>query len=470
MKNMSNEVNTAGQVIYDIEARKSYLQITDEDAKRMMAIKPLAEANVDTILDRLYEHFVSFNSTKAFLQSDKHITNLKSAQRKFFMKIMDGKYDHDFLEGRISVGRTHERIGLEPEWYIGAYSRYINLILPFIVEEMKGKPQAITQHVSSLVKIIFLDMGLAIDTYIEAMKIRENNLKQQFIGNLSQFSGSLSEATNSIVSATSQQSATASEQATSVQEVSATVAEVKQTSIQAVDHASKVISSAEGAVVASKEGTQAVEESIHGMHDIQKQVEAIAEKILGLSEQTQQIGEIIQSVNEIAEQSKLLALNAAIEAARAGEHGKGFSVVASEIRTLADQSKQATNQVRGILGEIQKATNSAVIATEEGGKKVDSGVLLANRAGENIHRLAQAIAESADSGRLISSSSQQQTAGVEQIAVAMQQISQATKDALNAVKKTEEVAHSLRQLSGNIDELIESFSTVKKLEVEWKLA
>ncbi len=468
MKNMSTELNTTGQTVYDIEARKKYLQITEEDAKRMRTIQPLAEAKTDEIMDKLYEHFVSFAVTKGFLQSDSHIKNLKSAQRKFFMAMLDGNYDHNYLEGRLSVGRTHERIGLEPEWYIGAYSRYINLIMPYIFEEMKAKPQAILQHISSLVKLIFMDMGLAIDTYIEAMKIRENALKQQFIENLSQFSGSLSEATNSIVSATSQQSSTSSEQATSVQQVSATVAEVKQTSIQAVDHASKVISSAEGAVVASKEGTQAVEESIHGMHDIQKQVEAIAEKILGLSEQTQQIGEIIQSVNEIAEQSKLLALNAAIEAARAGEHGKGFSVVASEIRTLADQSKQATNQVRGILGEIQKATNSAVIATEEGGKKVDSGVLLANRAGENIHRLAQAIAESADSGRLISSSSQQQTAGVEQIAVAMQQISQATKDALSAVKRTEEVAQSLRKLSGNIDELIESFSVVKKLEVEWK--
>lgn len=470
MKSMITESNSSNQIVYDIEERKSYLLITDEDAKRMMSLKPLAEAKTDEIMDKLYEHFVSYATTKSFLQSEKHIKNLKSAQRKFFMALIDGNYDQSYLDSRLSVGRTHERIGLEPEWYIGAYSRYINLIMPYIFDEFKSKPQAIIQHISSLIKLVFMDMGLAIDTYIEAMKIREDTLKQKFIDNLTQFSSSLSDATDSIVSATSQQSATSSEQAASVQQVSATVAEVKQTSTQAVDHASKVISSAEGAVVASKEGTQAVEESIHGMHDIQKQVEAIAEKILGLSEQTQQIGEIIQSVNEIAEQSKLLALNAAIEAARAGEHGKGFSVVASEIRTLADQSKQATNQVRGILGEIQKATNSAVIATEEGGKKVDSGVLLANRAGENIHRLAQAIAESADSGRLISTSSQQQTAGVEQIAIAMQQISQATRDALSAVKKTEEVAQSLRQLSTNIDDLIKSFSIIKKLEVEWKLA
>jgi methyl-accepting chemotaxis protein len=458
------------ETVYDIEERKAFLLINDEDAKRIIGMRNLMEKNKKEIFDLLYEHFLAHTTTASFLQSEKHIQNLKGAQERFFMAMFEGNYDNKYLEGRLSVGRTHERIGLEPEWYIGAYSRYINLILPYIFEEFKTKPQVIHQSISSIIKLVFMDMGFAIDTYIEAMKIRENNLKQQFIENLSSFSSSLADATTAIVTATAQQSATSSEQATSVQEVSATVAEVKQTSIQALDHASKVISSAEGAVVASKEGTQAVEESIHGMHDIQRQVEAIAEKILSLSEQTQQIGEIIQSVNEIAEQSKLLALNAAIEAARAGEHGKGFSVVASEIRTLADQSKQATNQVRGILGEIQKATNSAVIATEEGGKKVDAGVALANSAGENIHRLSQAIGESADSGRLISSSSQQQTAGVEQIAVAMQQISQATRDALAAVKRTEEVAHSLRQLSGNMDSLIESFKTVQKHKVEWKLA
>ncbi|HSC76353.1 MAG TPA: globin-coupled sensor protein [Pseudomonadales bacterium] len=452
---------------YDIEYRKKFLLFHEDDAKRMLALRPIAETHSTQMLDQLYTHFVEFPETASFLQSSKHIENLKAAQGRFFMALLGGKYDQDYCDSRLSVGRTHERIGLEPQWYIGAYSRYINLIMPLVFEEMKGKPQAIQQHLSSLIKLVFLDMGYAIDTYIEAMQIREANLKKQFVDNLGQFASSLGEATTSIVAATSQQSATTSEQASAVQEVSATVAEVKQTSLQAMEHAKKVITSAEGAVIASGEGTQAVEDSIRGMHDIQKQVESIAEKILGLSEQTQQIGEIIQSVNEIAEQSKLLALNAAIEAARAGEHGKGFSVVASEIRTLADQSKQATNQVRGILGEIQKATNSAVIATEEGGKKVDAGVTLANRAGENIHRLSQSIGDSADSGRLISSSSQQQTAGVEQISVAMHQISQATKDTLSAVKKTEQVAHNLRQLAEEINGLVDSFNTVEKREVKW---
>ena len=95
-------------------------------------------------------------------------------------------------------------------------------------------------------------------------------------------------------------------------------------------------------------------------------MEATAENILALAEQAQAIGEIIATVNDIAEQTNLLALNAAIEASRAGEQGKGFAVVAGEVKALADQSKKATAQVRQILGEIQKATNTAVLSTEEG--------------------------------------------------------------------------------------------------------
>src|SRR5207253_5050536 len=113
-----------------------------------------------------------------------------------------------------------------------------------------------------------------------------------------------------------------------------------------------------------------------------------AENILTLAEQAQAIGEIIAAINDIAEQTNLLALNAAIEASRAGEQGKGFAVVASEVRALADQSKKATAQVRQILGEIQKATNTAVLSTEEVTRGVASAIKVGGQAGQTINSLA----------------------------------------------------------------------------------
>ena len=119
------------------------------------------------------------------------------------------------------------------------------------------------------------------------------------------------------------------------------------------------------------------------MGTVQEQVETTAENILALAEQAQAIGEIIATVNDIAEQTNLLALNAAIEASRAGEHGKGFAVVAGEVKALADQSKKATAQVRQILGEIQKATNKAVLSTEEVTKGVAAAIQVGRPGGRD---------------------------------------------------------------------------------------
>ena len=187
------------------------------------------------------------------------------------------------------------------------------------------------------------------------------------------------------------------------------------------------------------------------MSEIKARVESIAENILALSGQTQQIGEITATVNDIASQSNLLALNASVEAARAGEHGKGFAVVAVEVRNLAEQSKQATAQVKAILNEIQRATNAAVMATEEGTKGVDYGVQLTNQAGLTIEHMAESIGEGAAAAQQIVASSHQQATGMEQIALAMQSINQATLQNLAATNQTEKAARELSGLAHQLE-------------------
>src|SRR5262249_23175477 len=155
---------------------------------------------------------------------------------------------------------------------------------------------------------------------------------------------------------------------------------------------------------------------------IRQRVENIAETILSLSERTQQIGEIINTVNAIADQSKLLALNASIEAARAGDEGRGFAVVAAEGRQVDEQSRQATARIGEIVNEIQQATNTAVMVTEEGSKGAERGIELVNRAGEAIRDLAATLEEATQAAVQIAASTHQQTNGMSQLAAAMRQI------------------------------------------------
>src|SRR4029453_13675408 len=180
----------------------------------------------------------------------------------------------------------------------------------------------------------------------------------------------------------------------------------KAIALQTAQQASQVAQDGQGALHAARLGTGAVEETVGGMQQIRTRVESIATTIMGLAEQTHSIGTIITTVSELADQSNLLALNAAIEAARAGEQGRSFAVVAQHVRDLAERSKGATSQVKEILGDIQRATNTAVLVTEEGTKGVEVGSRLAAQAGQVIHRIAGEVDSGAQANVQIAAAAQ----------------------------------------------------------------
>lgn len=436
---------------HEMDVRKEWLEIGPEDERHLVALQELARKNSDAVVDGLYRHFLTFEEPQRILADERRVERLKQTQKQYFLELTNGNYGPEYFERRLFIGEVHDRVGLEPKWYLGAYCYYIRLVLPLIFESSPD-PKTALDASQSLLKMIFLDMALAIEMYIAAGDERRDLTAQ-----LSETAARLESAAAELSSGTAQQGSAAAEQAAAINQITATIAEIRQTSAQALEKAENVIATAEKSSRTSQIGAKAVEESISAMMQLREQVESIAEKILALSEQTQQIGEIIASVNDIAEQSKLLALNASIEAARAGEHGKGFAVVATEIRSLADQSKQATIQVRKILGEIQKATNSAVMVTEEGSKRAESGVELSNRAGENIHQLTLAIDESASMAKQIAGSARQQNAGIEQVSIGMANINKAANDTVSSIRQTEQTARGLADLARLVRETIAEY-------------
>jgi methyl-accepting chemotaxis protein len=269
--------------------------------------------------------------------------------------------------------------------------------------------------------------------------------------------GVLAAAATEIMAATTQLASSAAETASAVAETTTTLEEVKQTSQVSSQKAKAVSDEARKAAEIAGSGRDSVEQTIEGMEGIQRQMSAIAESIINLSTQSQAIGEIITSVDDLAAQSKLLAVNASIEAAKAGEEGKGFSVVAQEVKSLAEQSKQATAQVRGILGDIQKATSSAVLATEQGGKAVEAGVNQSSRAGESIHALTENITHAAQAATQIAATSQEQYVGVDQVTIAMENIKTASSQTVASTRQAEAAAQQLHELGQHLKQVVERF-------------
>jgi methyl-accepting chemotaxis protein len=274
----------------------------------------------------------------------------------------------------------------------------------------------------------------------------------------------LSQSATEILATVSEQSATVTQQSTAINETSVTVDELRTSAEQAAIRAQEVAVQAQTSVQVSSEGTAAVQDIVSRMEEIRVRVETIAQNILTLSEQTQQISDLTQMVDDIAEQSNLLALNATIEAARAGEQGRGFAVVASEVRNLAEQSKQGTAQVRSILTDIQKATNAAVMATEQGIKVVEEGRSHTSRAGGAISDLATTIRETAQAAQQISASAQQQSLAIDQISESMADINQATSQFVSGVEESKSAARSLADLADELRSLTDAYRVSAEAE------
>jgi methyl-accepting chemotaxis protein len=351
----------------------------------------------------------------------------------------------------LSKGDLEQPLGTYPQDELGRFATSFAKMIQY-QQNLASAAHAITQR--DLTQNIH--PASQKDTLGLAFSEMNQNLRE-LLQTLQQGTVSLSSASNQMLSSSQAQAGSVQQQFAAIAQTSATVDEVQTTTEQALEYAVQTREAAQGISRVVELGVEATRTANQSMADIKYRVGDIAENILALSEQTQAIGEIIATVAKLADQSNLLALNAAIEAARAGEHGKGFSVVALEIRTLSEQSKAATLQVRDLLSEIQRATNNAVMTTEQGIKVADAGVESINRVSEVIMQLNSAIENAAQNAFLITASVQQHSVGMQQISAAMQSLRSNAEKTLETSSSSKSAAEELSSLATRLKTLTESY-------------
>ena len=268
-------------------------------------------------------------------------------------------------------------------------------------------------------------------------------------------------AASQISAAIEEQEQTVALQAASINEITTTIHELAQSSDQVGKTAEAMAGQWKETLQLVEQGNRAVQKGIAEMNLIKAKAEGIAQSILNLSEQIQRISSIVQTVANIAEQTNMLALNAAIEAALAGEHVRGFAVVATEVRKLADQSQKAAAQIGAIIQEIQAATHSTILAVEEGSKGVEAGVRETLQAGETLQSVTSTIKETVGAVQEITLATRQQAIGIEQVSEAMQSIDQGMKETVIGTKQTNVAASQLVTLGQSLQELVKKFQVAE---------
>lgn len=283
-----------------------------------------------------------------------------------------------------------------------------------------------------------------------------NDLRDQ-IGRLMEGTSVLSSSAAEISTTVAEVAASSSQTSSAMTETMVTVEELRQSALRASDRAKIVAGSAQESVKTSAAGKQATDDTVRVMRIIQEQMTTIGETVVRLSDHTRAIGEIMASVQDLADQSNLLAVNASIEAARAGDQGKGFAVVAQEIKTLADQSREATLRVRSILDETRKWVSAVVMAAEQGGKAVEAGVEQSLVAGQAIEKLYGGVEESAGAAHEIRASSDQQSAAIDQVSSGISSIELAMRQNVSSTSQLDSAARRLADLGEQLKELVERY-------------
>ncbi|GBF80767.1 methyl-accepting chemotaxis protein [Aphanothece sacrum] len=267
---------------------------------------------------------------------------------------------------------------------------------------------------------------------------------------LKRITDTLAFSANEIVNTVQQQELTINQQASSVNETTTTIEQLGASSLQSAQQAEASASEAQEALTIAENGTQAVHKTMEGMGTLKENVQSIAEQIMRLKEQTGQIATISNLVGDIANQTNMLALNAAVEAVHAGEQGKGFSVVAMEIRKLADESQKSAEKINVLVTDLQASINSTVTATDEGSKKTDESIKLAEGMAQAFAGVAEAVNHVFVNNQQIFASSKQQVVAVQQVIAAMNVINlgaQETSQGINQVRvSTDELKSAAQDL------------------------
>ena len=476
---------------HEIDRRMNFMGLGRPSAG-YSAISGLLRQAVPQALTAFYDKVRAEPDTRRFFRDEGHVAAASNAQQRHWAAIIDGRADEDYAASVRTIGRVHARIGLEPRWYIGGYSVILAHLTRAVVERprklfanRRAHDRITAEALAELNQRVMLDMDLAISIYLDALQEERDRVQAEhdaaearqaevvralgaalhsladndlsvtipdvFPEEYRSLQNDFHAATRALrtavravadsvesLSAGSSQLAVASEDLASRTERQA--ANLERTVNEADAIARQVASTADGA-------RQTAEALAAARADVEHTTQVVGDAVSAIhaiAESSTEIARFTSLIDEIAFQTNLLALNAGVEAARAGDAGRGFAVVASEVRALAQRSASAAKEIKALI--------------TESGRQVGAGVALVGDTGHALERIAGQIQRLTVIAEEIAASSHEQSSGLQQVNIAVNQMDQVTQQNAAMVEESTAASHALASDAVELDRMMGQFA------------
>ncbi len=350
-----------------LQGRLDFLRIDTETCSLLRSFLPVLREDLDLILDGFYRH-VAAQPDLAPLVSGQ-TDHLKDAQKQHWERLFSAQFDDAYYETASRIGRAHERIGLEPRWYIAGYTFVLNEIMARVTTRQRwGGKREVADLMAAINKAVMLDIDIAVSVYFDAVrdthKKTQSGLAETFRTQVGEIADGVAAAATEIESSAESLSATTRQSSESSQGANSA-------SDRAAGNVQMVAAAAQELSASIAEINRQTGESQTILNEVVAQARNTNATVVSLNDAVEQITEILEIISGIAKQTSMLALNATIEAARAGEAGKGFAVVASEVKGLASQTAKATEDITARIAQMKDVTGAAATAIATIGDTID---------------------------------------------------------------------------------------------------
>lgn len=428
-----------------LKEKLDFLGISQIRKETVSHLKEIFLQNSDHILSSFYSKLHSNQHMHEIIEAHTTDERLKKSFYLYMESLFDDDLDINYVFRRRSIAEVHARIGLTPDWMLSAYTILNQLFVPLITSTLHKKPKQMLDAILAYESIITLDQQIVVETYMEL----QSNTFISGLSDIITFNAEIDEL-KQLIEFQERQKEDSFFVTTSVQELNASVEEVS-------GSISTVSESTTARLHELNEDIDTLQEISVFLKKVDSQQIAVQSNVHKLAEYVKNLEQVMEVIRNIAEQTNLLALNASIEAARAGEHGKGFSIVAEEVRKLADHTKGSLQSVNEDMKQLMAITSNISNVTQDSSQKLHDGV-------EDIEKIATRLGELNSSLQKVGSQFQEIAQVTEEQAIATDSIAHKNHDIAESTELGEAIARRTGEAVYKLSKMIDQFrvTTISK--------